>query len=449
MPLRPVCFMIMPYGTKATPASDRADVPAKVNFDRLWDLALRPAIEKLGYEPVRADQDLGPMIIIEMIERLALSDLVIADISIPNGNVYYEIGIRHAAQQAGCVMISADWAQPLFDLGQMRRITYPLPADLTEPVAVQIQEKLIDAVPGFATGLSPVFSSIPGYPASPSAAAASSFRKTFAELSAFQAEVQAIRSAPRAEAHLRAVQLKARYAGGGPLQKIVALELLHLLRDYADWSTELEFISQLPNDIQALPVVQEQKALAQSKTGDHLAAIGALRELIRIAGDTSERRGLLGSVYKKLSAVARELGNVQEEKRYLDLAIKEYAAGMTLDLNDYYPASNLTRLYRQRNRPGDPEKARTAAAVTLVACERARARNTDDPWLKPTLLGAAFDTGDAEKARELAAEVAEQGAAAWQLKSTIDDLERDVLLNTGQQAAELKEIVASLRELIT
>jgi hypothetical protein len=34
-----------------------------------------------------------------MIERLAISDLVLADVSIPNGNAYYEVGIRHAAQR--------------------------------------------------------------------------------------------------------------------------------------------------------------------------------------------------------------------------------------------------------------------------------------------------------------------------------------------------------------
>ena len=53
---------------------------------------MTPAIRELGYDPVRADPDLGAAIIKEMIERLAISDLVIADVSTPNGNVYYEFG---------------------------------------------------------------------------------------------------------------------------------------------------------------------------------------------------------------------------------------------------------------------------------------------------------------------------------------------------------------------
>ena len=80
--------MIMPYSTKATGAATGSAAPDKVDFDRLWESALRPAIAQAGYEPVRANEDVGALIITEMIERLAISDLVLADVSIPNGNVY-------------------------------------------------------------------------------------------------------------------------------------------------------------------------------------------------------------------------------------------------------------------------------------------------------------------------------------------------------------------------
>jgi hypothetical protein len=97
-----------------------------------------------------------------------------------------------------------------------------------------------------------------------------------------------------------------------------------------------------------------------------------------------------------------------KEKSYpvnLDRAIAEYEAGMKVDLNDYYPSSNLARLYRTRKRKGDEDKAYIAAAVVLTACERARMRRSKDEWLNPTLLGAAFDAGDVEKAQELANQV--------------------------------------------
>jgi hypothetical protein len=49
-------------------------------------------IKDVGYDPVRADQDVGALIITQMIERLYFADLVLAEMAIPNGNVYYEVG---------------------------------------------------------------------------------------------------------------------------------------------------------------------------------------------------------------------------------------------------------------------------------------------------------------------------------------------------------------------
>ena len=124
MPPKPLCFMIMPYGRKPTQAE--AGHPAEIDFNALWDRAYVPVIDALGYQPVRADQDSGALIINQMLERLFFADLVLADMTIPNGNVYYEIGIRHAAKQTGCVLLAADWSRPLFDVAQMRTIRYPL-----------------------------------------------------------------------------------------------------------------------------------------------------------------------------------------------------------------------------------------------------------------------------------------------------------------------------------
>jgi hypothetical protein len=103
----PVCFMIMPYGRKATQA-DHERGPAEIDFNALWDRGYVPTIKSLGYDPVRADQDTGGLIVSQMLERLYFADLVLADMTIANGNVYYEVGIRHAAQKTGCVLLAAD-----------------------------------------------------------------------------------------------------------------------------------------------------------------------------------------------------------------------------------------------------------------------------------------------------------------------------------------------------
>src|SRR5258706_2698710 len=107
----PLCFMILPYGRKATHA-ETGHGPAEIDFNALWDRGYVPVIKALGYEPVRADQDTGALIISQMLERLYFADLVLADMTIPNGNVYYEVGIRHAAKETGCVLVAAAWSRP-------------------------------------------------------------------------------------------------------------------------------------------------------------------------------------------------------------------------------------------------------------------------------------------------------------------------------------------------
>ena len=437
---RPICFMIMPYGTKDTGAPTGSEAPGRVNFDRLWDTALRPAKDKAGYEPVRADHDIGALIISEMIERLAISDLVIADVSIPNGNVYYEVGIRHAAQRQGCILTTASWAKPLFDIAQMRQLRYPLPTEsISEETAATITKILVAAIADRGAGESPFYQVFPKYPEyDPERATA--FRKALEDLSRFQAEIIAARSANRDQSRIRALDLRDRYHTGAPIQKVVAIELLYTLRDCTDWPTTLMFIDSLPSDLQESPLVKEQRSLAISNAGDPDTAIGALRELIRTSGDTSERRGLLGGRYKTKWKASSDPDD-------LNRAIAEYEAGMKLDLNDYYPSSNLARLYRTRNRKGDIDKARIAAAVALTACERARARKANDEWLNPTLLGAAFDAGDVEKAQDLAEQVALEGAAAWKLATTLEDCRTSARLHEEPRCSELLALVKQLEAL--
>lgn len=433
--------MIMPYGLKATGAPADSGAPDKIDFDRLWDAALRKAIDDAGYEPVRANEDIGALIIHEMIERLAISDLVLADVSIPNGNVYYEVGIRHAAQRHGCMMTAAKWAKPLFDIDQMRQIRYPLDAQsVSDDTAAEIRRIVAEAIPRMRDGASPFYQVFPDYPVY-DAARLQAFRTTLEQLSQFQGEILGVRATSGPARRTKALELRDRYYGGGPVQSGVAIELLYTLRDCTDWETTLEFIEKLPENLRNTPLVQEQRALALSKSGDHDQAIGALQELIRSSGATSERHGLLGGRYKKK-------WNQSKDPVDLDRAIASYEAGMKADLNDYFPSCNLPRLYRTRGRRADEEKARVAAAVAMTACERARARNAGDEWLKPTLFGAAFDAGDVGKAEELAEQIVVDGPASWKLATTLADCRVAAQLQPDPARSELLEIATRLEALL-
>src|SRR5262249_42975530 len=190
----PVWFMIMPYGRKPTQA-EAGRGPAEIDFNALWDRGYVPTIEALGYQPVRADQDTGGLIIGQMLERLYFADLVLADMTIPNGNVYYEVGIRHAAQPTGCVLLAADWSKQLFDVVQMRTVRYPLPEGvLTDAAAATFHAAIKAGIMGLRDGLSPMHQTLPGYPDNVDMAKATTTRDQLTELAAFQTKVRAVRA---------------------------------------------------------------------------------------------------------------------------------------------------------------------------------------------------------------------------------------------------------------
>ena len=447
--LRPLCFMVMPYGRKPTMA-EPGKGPVEIDFNALWDRAYVPVIKELGYEPVRADQDSGALIITQMLERLYFADLVLADMTIPNGNVYYEIGIRHAAKPNGCVLLGADWSRQLFDVAQMRTVRYPMPeGDITEATAKGIREAIVQAIPALAVGLSPMHQSIFGYPDAVRPEMASTMKDQMASLAEFQGQVRAVRAAPR-DQRMALAQALVQHCANGPMKSNVALALLLLLRDSvdtaADWGAVVTFVDGLPRELRVLVEVAEQRALAVSHSGDHLSAIAGLQSLVDLDGPTPERLGLLGGRYKRLTKAATDQA---DRARLLNQAISCYEQGMRLDLNEYYCASNLPGLYRQRRRKGDEDRAQNALRGVIAACERALSRNAPDPWLRPTLLGAAFDAADADRAEELADEVEAEGPAAWQLSSLMVNLNTSV----GQVAdadtrARLQTVLDRLKTMV-
>jgi len=429
----PVCFMIMPYGRKPTQA-EPGHGPAEIDFNALWDHGYVPVIRELGYEPVRADQDTSALIIGEMLERLYFADLVLADMTIPNGNVYYEVGIRHAAQKNGCVLLAADWSKQLFDVMQMRTVRYPLSeGSITAETAAILHPKIKAGILTLRDGLSPMHQSIPGYPGDVDPAKATTTKDQLAELAAFQTKVRAVRIA-MPEKRMQLAQAVIASEGTPPATYPIALALLLLLRDSvqktADWSAVLAFVQGLPQRFAEEPEVQEIRAFATAQTGQDLDAIAELEMLIGRMGPSPERLGLIGGRYKRLLKAAT---SPSEKRQALANAIERYEKGMKLDLNAYYCSSNLARLYRARAKPGDEELAQTAIRVTSAACERARELNLADDWMRATLLTAAFDSGDPDKAEQLADDVLNEGPAAWKIDTILADL-KDSLLYVSDSA---------------
>lgn len=452
--LRPVCFMVMPFKHKQV-SNAAAGAPGEVDFDLLWNRAFYPAIDALGYTPVRADADTGSMIVQDMIERLAFADLIIADISIPNGNVYYEVGVRHVARETGCVLVAADWSRQLFDIEQFRCLRYPLSStEVSEAEAKTIQDMIVSSVPGLCTGQTP-------YHALTSAVDWSDpdrrgvFRDFAEKLSRFQERAAAVRlmNDEQRPAMVRALAEEFGHAFELP---DVSLEMVGLFRDEVGWKETLEFIDKLPSQIQALPLVREQRLLALGNSGEPEEAIAGLEKLIEERGPDPERHGLIGGRFKRLWRESRadriakgEESETPAERRYLTRAIEHYTSGMQQDYNQYYCSANLPLLLRARDRRGDRERADVIEHFVIAACERAISMDSADEWVWPTLLGAAFRSGDVDKADELAGRLEGRGLPMWNLAATLDDL-ADIVGQTADDAvgSELQEIVERLNSIL-
>ena len=87
MPYRAICFVIMPFGREAGRRGPRD------RFDpRLQGISSSQRSAMSGFDPVRADEEVNAGLIHKaMFERLVLSKYAIADLTIFNPNVYYEL----------------------------------------------------------------------------------------------------------------------------------------------------------------------------------------------------------------------------------------------------------------------------------------------------------------------------------------------------------------------
>ena len=414
-----IAFVAMPFGTKDTGTNVKTGAPSEVDFDALWNLAYYPALERAGYLPVRADAQEGSLIIQDMVAQLMLADLVVADISIPNANVYYETGLRHGGSTQGCLLLSADWASPVFDLAQIRRRTYTLGAEpLKSSDYDQIQEQIFQAVSSLGASSNLVRELIDSDALTQGQS--SHLKEARDAAIKFQTDVRACKLQTNAqEAKKAALQMLEEY-DTDVLPLYSTRELFELIRDVLGWQALIDFYEKLKDESKELPFFREQIALAKCKTGDTARAISEIETLIEQQGQTGERLRLLGWFYKHRYF---ESDSRREKQLALKAAIKHYEKGFKLDLNDYGCARNLLVLYPLRNQEGDADAASEMASHILHVCDHKELLNTRDKWVTAARLLVAFHTGDIGQAESQADNVALEGLANWELALCIEFLE--------------------------
>ena len=119
-------FIIMPFGVK----KGRLDHFSQdgnyidIDFDKIWKSIIQPSIPE-EYDYIRADElkRSGP-IDRNYIELLINSEMVLADLTFGNANVYYELGMRHVLSRKGTVLIAQSGTKLPFDVRNQSVLYY-------------------------------------------------------------------------------------------------------------------------------------------------------------------------------------------------------------------------------------------------------------------------------------------------------------------------------------
>ena len=109
-----LCFVISPIGDQNTETRRRSDQGLRH--------IIKPAVDTCGYKAVRADEIDKPGIITsQVIQHVVNDDLIVADLTDRNPNVFYELAIRHALRKPLVQIIQKGEAIP-FDVAGTRTI---------------------------------------------------------------------------------------------------------------------------------------------------------------------------------------------------------------------------------------------------------------------------------------------------------------------------------------
>jgi hypothetical protein len=422
----PLCFVVMPFGKKPDGQGGTVD------FDAVYTKLLAPAIREAGLEPLRADQEIvGGLIHKPMFERLILSDYAVADLTTANANVFYELGVRHAARPYSTVLVGADVARTPFDLAPDRVLPYKLddtggPAD---PAADRAA--IVGALRAAreATTDSPVFQLVDGLPTP--------------DIDRLKTDV--FRDEARYSAEVKERLAQARAAGAdaltavaedlGPLADVEAGVLVDLLLSYRAteaWDEMIALVAQMPEPLRRAKLVREQYGFGLNRAGRRDEAEKVLTAVLDEYGPSSETLGLLGRVHKDRWEAERDGGSPLRAKGYLDNAIDAYRRGFEADWRDAYPGVNAVTLMEIRDPGGSAQQE--ILPVVRYANRRRIDRGCADYWDHATRLELGVIARDEDEATAGAQAALAAVRERWEPRSTAKNLKliRDARARSGE-----------------
>jgi tetratricopeptide (TPR) repeat protein len=453
MGVRAVCFIDMPFGKKTDLASG-----VEVDFDQIYAAAIEPAIIGSGLDPIRGDRErTGGIIHAPMFGRLLLSDYVVADLTLANPNVFYELGIRHTARPFTTVPIFATIHSLPFDVISVRAIPYTLEkGKLTREAASKLEsdilKRLREAIQGAASKDSPLFQLIPKFPKvelphevteifQDQVKHSEEFRQNLANARGKASDSERLAALANIEQSLGDLKTA---------QNEILVDLMLSYRDVSAWDQMVKLSEEFPDYLKANVIVRQQRSLAlnrRNQAGDREQARQILEDLLKEKGADPETLGILGRVhkdgYKELKKKQSSMASAA-----LDDAIGAYTKGFESDPRDYYPGVNaITLLIEKGDEDALKEADRLVPLVSFAVARRGGAASSDY-WDLATVLELSAIGNEWKLVNRILPKILSASKASWMIKTTSDNL---LLLKSardraGQKTPELDETIRHLGE---
>lgn len=434
----PLCFVLMPFGKKTNLAGGIVD------FDAVYQDLIAPAIEAAGLQPLRADEEMtGGIIHKPMFERLVLCEYAVADLTIANANVFYELGVRHAVRRHSTVLIFAACCSQLpFDVAPLRALPYKLTPEGTPTEVAAAREaltgRLQEAKKKGSTD-SPLFQLLEDYP-DIDHTKTDVFRDRVQYSAKFKTRLAQARQAGK-EA-LRALeqelgQIEDEEAG-------VVIDLFLSYRAVQAWPEMIALVQKMTPPLAATVMVQEQLALALNRDNQGEEAERVLLELLAKRGPSSETYGILGRVYKDCWEAAVKSGQGFLAQGLLDKAVAAYRRGFEADWRDAYPGVNAVTLMELQE-PPDPKRLELLPVVAY-AVERRLAAGKPDYWDYATRLELAILAQDEQKALAALGDALAAVRESWEPGTTARNLRliREARARRQEEVPWARQIEAEL-----
>ena len=417
------CFIDMPFGKKSDPKSG-----IEVDFDQIYNEGIKPAVEAAGLECIRGDEERsGGIIHTAMFARLLLSEFVVADLTMGNPNVFYELGVRHTARPYTTIPIFATISELPFDVSLVRAIPYELEngqlsVQAKEALKTAIINRIESVLKGPLSKDSPLFQLFDNFPGiEMSHEVTDVFRDRVEYSEEFKDRLEDARMAGSKE-QIRD-EIKAIQAELGNLKAVERGILIDLFLSYRDAEAFDEMIAlyeEFPSELKNSMIARQQYGFALNRNGEWRKAARVLNKVITDFGESAETYGLLGRVYKDRYKASDE--DDSSRTGYLEKAIAAYASGFEAEPMDYYPGVNAITLLVLKNDPESRAEIERLLPLVMFAVLRQGGAESSDYWTLATVLELALVGGDRNMADRVLPRLLSTDAKAWMFQTTLDNL---------------------------